>query len=116
MDLLLTWFLSALGIFLTSRIVQGFVIKSFGSALAASAVIGLLNLTLRPLLFLLTLPITIITLGLFTFILNAIVLKVAAKFLKGFDILGWWPAIFGAIVIALINIVLLWVLPVGTTV
>lgn len=114
MELLLTWTLSATGLFLTAQIVRGFVLKSFGSAFAASALVGLLNLTLRPILFLLTLPINIITLGLFTFIINAIMLKIAAKFLKGFDILGWWPAIVGAFVLAVINMIILWIIPIGT--
>jgi putative membrane protein len=106
MELLLTWILSATGLFLTSQIVRGFVLKSMGSAFAASALVGFLNLTLRPILFFLTLPINIITLGLFTFILNAVMLKIAARFLKGFDILGWSPAIIGAVVLALINMIL----------
>jgi putative membrane protein len=106
MDLLLTWLISATSLFLTSRIVQGFVVKDFGSAFIASAVVGLLNMTLKPLLFILTLPINILTLGLFTFVINAGLLKVAAHLLKGFDILGWGPAIIGAFVLALVNLVL----------
>lgn len=106
MGLLLTWLLSATGLFLTSRLVQGFVVKDFGSAIIASAVVGLLNVTLKPILWLLTLPINLLTLGLFTFVINAFVLKIAAKLLKGFDILGWAPALIGALVLALVNLVL----------
>lgn len=112
MELLITWFLSALALFITSRIVSGFEIKSLGSAFAASAIVGLLNITLRPLLFILTLPINILTLGLFTFVLNALMLKIAAKFLKGFDIPGWSPAIIGAIVLSLVNMIIFWLIPV----
>jgi putative membrane protein len=105
-DLLLTWFLSALGIFITSRLVPGFEVKEFGSAFFICIVVGLLNMTLKPFLWLLTLPITLLTLGLFTFVINAIVLKVAARLMKDFTIHGWWPAIIGAFVLSIVNMVL----------
>ena len=108
---LLIWLFSSLGIFLTSRIVKGFEVKSFGSAMMASLVVGLLNLVIRPLLFLLTLPLNIITLGLFTFVVNAIVLRMAAGLMNSFDIKGWVPALLGALVLALINMILFWIFP-----
>jgi putative membrane protein len=106
MEMLLTWLLSSTAIFLTSRLVDDFRIKDFKSAFIVSAVVGLLNMTLKPILFVLTLPINILTLGLFTFIVNAIILKVAAKALSSFSIRGWMPAIIGGIVLSLISIVL----------
>lgn len=105
-NLLLTWLLSSTALFVTSRLVPGFVVQTFGSAFVASAVVGLFNMTLRPLLLLLTLPINILTLGLFTFVVNAIVLKAAAAILKDFDIKGWSPAIIGAVVLAGVNVLL----------
>lgn len=109
--LLLTWVLSALALFLTSRVVSGFQLPDFKSAMIASVVVGLFNMILRPILFLLTLPINILTLGLFTFVVNAIVLKAAAAMMKSFKITGWGPAILGAVVLAFINMILYWIFP-----
>lgn len=107
LSLLVTWILSALCLYLTAIIVPRFTIHSFPSALWAAVVIGFLNMVLRPILWFLTLPINILTLGLFTFVVNAIILKLAAKLLKGFDIDGWLPAILGAIVLAILQSLLL---------
>ncbi len=114
MTLLLVWLLSSLGLLITSKLVSGFEVKSFGSAMLASMVVGLLNVILRPILLFLTLPINILTLGLFTFVVNAIVLKAAAGILKGFNIKGWGAAIIGAFVLALVNMILFWFLPIET--
>lgn len=111
LDVLTTWFLSSCALLITSKIVSGFSVRSFGSAFLASAMIGLLNVTLRPVLFILTLPITLLTLGLFTFVVNAVVLKAAAKILKGFDIVGWMPAILGGIVLSVVNMLLFMLFP-----
>ena len=110
LHLLAIWLLSAAAIQITATITPGFTLKSFGSAMLASLVIGLLNMTIRPLLLILTLPINILTLGLFTIVINAIVLRLTAGLLKGFDINGWLPAILGAIVLALVQAFLFWVL------
>ncbi|MBA2403695.1 MAG: phage holin family protein [Bdellovibrionales bacterium] len=114
MSLLLVWLLSALGIYLTSRVVKGFEVASFGSAMFASLIVGFLNMILRPLLLLLTLPVNILTLGLFTFVVNAMVLRLAAGMLKNFNIKGWGPAIIGAVILALINILIFWIFPIQT--
>jgi len=114
MNLLLIWLLSSLGLLITSKLVSGFEIKSFGHALITSAVVGLLNLVFRPILLFLTLPINILTLGLFTFVVNAIVLKMASGLLKGFNIKSWTTAIIGALVLALVNMFLFWLLPAET--
>ncbi len=106
LSLILVWLLSAAALFLTAQVVKGFEVKSFGSAMFASLVIGFLNMVLRPLLLLLTLPVNILTLGLFTFVVNAIVLRLAASLLQNFNIQGWLPAIFGAIILAIINVVI----------
>lgn len=106
MNMLVVWFLSAFSLYLTAMIVPGFRIATFGSALIAAIVVGILNMFLKPILFILTLPINIITLGLFSFVLTAIVLKLSAAMLKGFEISGWIPAIFGAVVLAIVQILI----------
>ncbi len=111
--LFLVWILSAFALFLTSRIVKGFQLASFGTAMMASLVVGFLNMILRPLLLLLTLPVNILTLGLFTFVVNAIILRTAAGMLKDFYIKGWGPAILGAFILAMINVVIFWIFPFG---
>lgn len=101
MDLLILWLLSAALLYVTAVIVPGFTIKSFPSALIAAVVVGLFNMLLKPLLLLLTLPINILTLGLFTFVVQAVILRLSASLLKGFDISGWLPAILGAVVMSI---------------
>jgi len=100
---LLNWLSLSVALMITAYLVPKFQVKSFGSALIAVAVIGLLNALLRPLLWFLTLPIHILTLGLFAFVLNAIILKIAAGVLKGLEIEGWLPAILGAVVLSLVQ-------------
>lgn len=102
-QLLILWLVSATVLLITAYIVPGFTIKSFGSAMWASLVVGLLNMIIRPVLMFLSFPINFLTLGLFTFVVNAIILRVAAGLLKGFDIDGWFSAIIGAVVLALVN-------------
>ncbi|MBC7384604.1 MAG: phage holin family protein [Cryobacterium sp.] len=103
---LLTWLISALALLITSKVIPGFKVKSFGSALWAAVVIGIANTLIWPILIFLTLPINLITLGLFTFVVNGAVLKICAAMMKGFDITNWWSAIFGAIVLALVGMLL----------
>ncbi len=105
-DLLLTWLLSSVALFITSRIVDDFRITDFKSAFIVSAIVGLLNVTIKPILFIITLPVTLLTLGLFTFVINAIVLKIAAKLLKSFSIKGWVPALLGAVVLTIVNMII----------
>lgn len=106
MQTLLHWIISAVALLITSKIIPGFKVNSFISALWAAVVIGLANIVIWPLLMFLTLPINVLTLGLFTFVVNGIVLKICAALIKGFDINGWLPAILGAVVLALIGMLL----------
>jgi putative membrane protein len=106
LTLILTWFLSAAALMITSKLVSGFEIKDFKSAMIASIVVGFLNMTLRWILIILTLPINIITLGLFTFVVNAMILKAAAAFMESFKIKTWGSAIIGALVLAIVNVIL----------
>ncbi|MDH4467561.1 MAG: phage holin family protein [Bacteriovoracaceae bacterium] len=100
------WMLSSIALLLTSFLVPGFRIISFGHALIAAIVIGVLNLGIRPVLLFLTLPINILTLGFFTFFINAIILKMAAWMLSGFVIHSWFSALIGAIILSLVNLAL----------
>ena len=106
MRLLLNWLLSAISLLIVSYIVPGFVVGSFKSALIAALVIGLINATIGLLLKVLTFPLTILTLGIFWWVINALMLMFASRFVPGFQVSGFWPAFLGAIVLALVNMVL----------
>lgn len=107
---LVHWLVTGLALLVTAKIVPGFRVNSFKDALIAAIVIGIANIILWPLLILLTLPLNILTLGLFTFVVNGAILKLCAALLDGFDIRGWFAAIIGAIVLSLVNLVLHYVL------
>ena len=92
--------LAMLGI---SKLLPGFQLTGFGPALVAAIVLALVNTVVRPILFVLTLPFTIVTLGLFIFVVNAICLALVAWLVPGFTISGFWAALFGAIVISLVS-------------
>jgi putative membrane protein len=106
LSLLLYWFLSALSLLIVAHIVPGFEVRGFGAALLASLVIGLINSTLGLLLKLLTFPLTIITFGLFLFVINALMLRFAALLVPGFVVHGFFPAFLGAVVLALVHLAL----------
>ncbi len=106
MNLLTIWIVSAFILYATAVIVPGFRITSFGRAMIGAIVVGLFNATIWWVLFILTIPLTILTLGLFTFAINAIVLRLAAGMMKGFEIRGWIPALLGAFVISFLQIIL----------
>jgi putative membrane protein len=103
---LLRWFINAVAMTVTSLIIPGIIFNRFRDLLIASALFGLLNISIKPVLVILTLPINILTLGLFTFIINAAILGLTAALLPGFVIYGFWPALGGAIIISLVSIVL----------
>ena len=97
------WLVSGLALALTAAVVPGFRLRGFGTALIASLVLGLLNFLVRPVLIFLTIPLTILTLGLFIWVVDAIVLRICAAFLDDFEISNWLSAILGAFVLALAN-------------
>ena len=103
MRFLLRLLLNAVAVFLAAQLIPGIGIASPGAALAAGIVLGLVNAIIRPVLILLTLPATVLTLGLFIFVVNAICLALAAWFVPGFTISGFWAALFGALVISVIS-------------
>ncbi len=114
MHLLLRWLVCAVSLLIVSKLFKGIRVKSFGSALVAAAVIGLLNAFLGPILHLLSLPLTILTLGLFALVVNAFLFWLAGVFLEGFDVEGGWTAFFGSIVYSLLTHGILAVLWPGT--
>jgi putative membrane protein len=87
-------------------LVDGIHVTSFFSAFFAAAVLGILNALFRPLLIVITLPINILTLGLFTFVINAVLLKMVSGVVPGFYVHGFWSAIFGSLIISLVSCLL----------
>jgi putative membrane protein len=96
---------TALALILAANVVPGISIGSFGVALIAALVLGILNVLVKPVLFILTLPITILTLGLFTFIVNALVFWLAAYFVTGFAVTGFLPALLGSLIVTAVSTV-----------
>lgn len=111
MRLLLHWILSALALLIVSRVVPGFVLTGFVAALIAAVVIGLINATLGLVLKVVTFPLTILTLGIFWLIINALMLELASAVVPGFRIASFAAAFIGAIVLALVNMVFRWLMP-----
>jgi putative membrane protein len=108
--LLIRFVVSALALGATSYIVPGIHVGSVPALLVAALVLGILNAIIRPIVLLLTLPINLVTLGLFTFVINAGMLKLTSVLVKnrGFAIDGFWAALIGAIVLAIISGLLNW--------
>lgn len=101
---------SALALAITAAIVPGVRIRGFTTALIAVVLIGLANYIVWPILFVLTLPLTVLTLGLFVFVLDAIILRLCAAFMKDFEISGWLSAILGSLILTILSSVLHWLL------
>ncbi len=106
MRLLVNWLLSALALLIVAHLVPGFYVSGLGAALVAALVIGLINATLGLFLKVITFPLTVVTLGIFWFVINALMLMVASALLEGFKVRGFGAAFVGAIVLALVNLVL----------
>jgi putative membrane protein len=109
---LLTWLGTAVALLITTRIVDGFIVKSFPAALIAVIVIGLVNAIIRPILGFFAFPITLITFGLFTFVLNAFALMIASALTPsyGFVINGFIPALLGSIVLSIVSSIINYIL------
>jgi putative membrane protein len=103
MTLLLVWILNAVALLAVAYILPGIVVASFGSAMWAALVLGLFNMLVKPLFILLTLPITIVTVGLFLFVINALMFWLAGSILSGFQVNGFWWALIGALLYSLIS-------------
>jgi putative membrane protein len=103
MILLLVWILNAVALLVVAYILPGITVSSFGSALIAALVLGLLNAVVKPLLILLTLPLTVVTLGLFLLVINALVFWFAGSVLRGFHVDGFWWAVIGALIYSIVS-------------
>ena len=97
------WLILTAAILAAAYLVDGIVVSGFWAAFFAAAILGILNVFFKPLLILLTLPVNILTLGLFTVVINAVLLKMASALITGFDIHGFWPAVLGAVIISVVN-------------
>jgi len=103
MTLLLVWILNAVTLLIVAYVLPGIVVSSFWSAMLAAAVLGLINMLVKPIFILLTLPVTIVTLGLFLLVINALMFWLAGSILKGFQVNGFWWAVGGALFYSVIS-------------
>lgn len=104
--LLIRWVLNALALILTDKLIAGISVDGFVAALIAALVLGVVNAVIRPVVKLLTIPIRFITLGLFTLVINGLMLLLVSKVVEGFRVDGLLPAVIGAIVLSVISAVL----------
>jgi putative membrane protein len=103
MRLLIHWLINALALFALPYVFRSISVYSFTTALIVAVVLGLINTLIRPLLVILTLPVTILTLGLFIFVINGLLFWAVGSFMPGFKVDGFWTGVFGAIVYSLIS-------------
>ena len=106
MKLILRWLLSAVALLTVAYVYGGVQVASFGAAMIAALVIGLLNTIVRPILVVLTLPITVITLGIFLFVINALMFWWAGSLLSGFAVAGFWAAMLGSLIYSALGILI----------
>lgn len=102
--------INAVALLLVAYLVPGFEVVSLYHALIAALVLGLVNALIRPILFILTLPITILTLGLFTFVINAFMIWFVSTVVDGFDVAGFTPALLAAIILWVISLITSWMI------
>lgn len=111
MRLLLVWLLNAIALLAVAYLIPGVAVDSLPSALVAALVLGLVNTVLRPILFVLTLPISVLTLGAFFLVLNGLLFWAVGSMLSGFHVSGFWSGVFGGIVYGLISWLLSYLIP-----
>ena len=103
MILLLVWLINAVSLLAVSYLLPSIAVDSFWTALIAALILGLINAIIRPILVLLTLPVTLLTLGLFIFVINGLLFWFVGSFIDGFHVGGFWAGFFGAIVYSVIS-------------
>lgn len=108
MSLILRWIINAVALIAITRILPGFEVHSFYSALIVALILGLLNATIRPVLKFITLPINLLTLGLFGFVINALIIWFVSTFIKGFNVDGFLPALAAAIILWAVSFLTNW--------
>jgi putative membrane protein len=106
MLLLLKWLIMAVSIAISTYLIPGVSVSGFLAALWVALFLGIVNILIKPILILITLPINILTLGLFTFVINALLILLASSMIKGFEVSGFWVAVLFSVVLSLINYVL----------
>ena len=106
MRLVVTWLVNALALLALPYIFTSIHVDNFVTALVAALILGLINTLVRPVLVLLTLPVTLVTLGLFIFVINGLLFWLVGSFVDGFTVSGFWAGVFGAIVFSLISWIL----------
>ncbi len=104
--LLIQWIVSAASLLIVSYIIPGFVVDGIGNALLAAVIIGLINATIGLFLKIITIPLSILTFGIFLLVVNALMLMLASSISPGFHVSGFWTAFFGAVVLAIVSSVL----------
>ncbi len=103
MRLLLVWFINAVALLAVPYVLPSISVDSFITAMVAALILGLVNAVLRPLLVLLTLPVTLLTLGLFIFVINGLLFWFVGSFISGFHVAGFWAGVFGAIAYSILS-------------
>ncbi len=113
--LLIVWLLNAAALMIVAYLMRGVQVVDFPSALLAAAVLGVVNTLIRPVLALLTLPITVLTLGFFYLLLNGFLFWMVGKLLGGFEVTGFWSAVFGGLLYGVIAWLLAYLIPLGAS-
>ncbi|NQV88809.1 MAG: phage holin family protein [Parcubacteria group bacterium] len=108
--ILFRWIINAIALLVVANVVPGFGVATFYNALIAALVLGLVNALVRPLFFILTLPVTIVTLGLFTFVINALMIWLVATIVEGFVVDGFVPALLAALMLWVISLATNWLI------
>ncbi|MBM3301762.1 MAG: phage holin family protein [Deltaproteobacteria bacterium] len=103
MRLLINWVILTAAILLAAYLIPGVRVRSLGSAFIAAAVLGIINVFIRPIAIFLSIPLIVVTLGLFTFIVNALLLWLAAAITPGFEVRSFWAALLGALVVSIVS-------------
>jgi putative membrane protein len=111
MRLLLLWLVNAVALMAVAYLLPGITVASFVTALIAALVLGLVNAVIKPILILLTLPVTLLTLGLFILVINGLLFWFVGSFIDGFTVSGFWPGMFGAIAYSIVSWALSALLP-----
>ena len=106
--ILVRWVLNAAALWIVAHLISGVTYRSIPTLLWTAAVLGLVNALIRPILLLVTLPLNILTLGLFTFVINAIMLLLVDALIPGFDVAGFWTALLAAVLLAIVGGLLSW--------
>jgi putative membrane protein len=110
MGILVNWIVTTIAIIVSAYLLSGVKISNIGAAIIAAAVLGLINAILRPILILLTLPLTILSLGLFIFILNAILVLFASTIVPGFEVRNFWWALLFSLLFSVISTLIHWII------